>query len=461
MIKRSLKQIMGMIDCKADSTYEEVEISGISIDSRSVHPGNLFVPLAGESFDGHDFALQALENGASAVMWQEARPNAPEGVPVLYVQDTLTALQNLAAAYRQQLSVRVVGVTGSNGKTTTKDMIAACLATTYRVYKTQGNFNNHIGLPLTLLQLSEDTQMAVIEMGMSGRGEIELLSRIARPEAAVITNVGEAHLLQLGSRDEIAAAKLEITSGLREDGLLVYNGDEPLLQHQLEKLTGVDKLLRFRFGEDENNDYYPVAVMQHQSFTTFKLNVPYTPTYTVPLPGRHNVLNALAAIAIAKFMGVAEADIVRGLSNLKLSAMRTEIIQAVSGAMILNDAYNANPTSMLAAIQMLEDMKTSGRKFAVLGDMLELGEQEADYHREIGARLDPQQIDYIFTYGPLAALIAEEAAKHYPAGTVLPFDDKLALAGKLEELLAAGDICLIKASRGMKLEDVVAKLTQA
>ena len=281
------------------------------------------------------------------------------------------------------------------------------------------------------------------------------------PEAAVITNIGEAHLLQLGSREEIAAAKLEITAGLRADGLLVYNGDEPLLQRKMDELEGIDKLLRFRFGSDDHNDYYPVAVMQHKTFTTFKLNVPFTPTYTLPLPGRHNIMNALAAIAIAKFMGVAEADIVRGLSKLKLSGMRTEFVQTAGGATIINDAYNASPSSMRAAIQMLEEFKTNGRKIAVLGDMLELGEQEEAYHREIGEQLNSQKIDYVFTVGPLAACIAEEAAKHYPQGKVLQFDDNQAVAVKLEELLEPNDLCLIKASRGMKLEEIVAKLTQA
>lgn len=456
MINRTIRQLREMITGEVDAAYDHISIRGVTTDSRQVREGNLFVPLIGETFDGHDYASQAIEAGAAAVLWDADREDAPEGVPVIRVPNTLSALQQLAAAYRRQLPVRIIGVTGSNGKTTTKDMIAACLATTYVVHKTQGNYNNHIGLPLTLLEMSEDTQMAVLEMGMSGLGEIELLSKLAAPEAAVITNVGEAHIQQLGSREAIAKAKLEIIAGLREDGLLIYNGDEPLLEQQLAEQEIPASLLRFRFGAGESNDYYPLAVMQQEAELTFKLNVPFSPVFTLPLIGRHNVLNALAAIAAAKYMGVSEADIVRALSELRISGMRSEFVKARGGASLINDAYNASPSSMRAALTMLEEYKrASGRKIAVLGDMLELGEQEERYHREIGALLDPAQIDYVFTYGRLASYIAEEAAKRYPAGHVQAYYDKEELAAHLSNLLEEQDLCLFKASRGMKLEEVI------
>lgn len=458
MIKRTIHQLMKMIRCEAAPADADLQFHGVSTDTRTLRPGNLFIPLTGERFDGHEFAAQAAARGAAAVLWQQDRPGAPEGVPVIRVPDTLAALQELAAAYRRELPVRIIGITGSNGKTTTKDMVAACLMTTYKVHKTQGNLNNHIGLPLTILQMDEDTQMAVLEMGMSGSGEIALLSKIALPETAIITNIGEAHLQQLGSREAIARAKLEIIEGLREDGLLIYNGDEPLLVQLVAGLEGRQAMLRFRFGAQDTNDYYPLALIHHQDYISFKLNVPFSPTFTIPLPGRHNVMNALAAIAAAKFMGVAEADIVRGLSELRVSGMRSEVLRSRHGATLINDAYNANPTAMRAAIQMLEDYHTKGRKIAVLGDMLELGEREAEYHRTIGAELDPDKIDYVWTYGPLAAQLAEEAMDRFPAGRVKAFLDKEVLAGELDALLSEQDICLFKASRGMRLEEVIRRL---
>jgi len=455
MIKRTIRELAEMIRCEADTAHAEVVFAGVSTDSRTVQPGNLFIPLIGETFDGHDYAAQAVERGAACVLWQADREGAPYGVPIIRVQDTLAALQELAAAYRRQLPVRIIGVTGSNGKTTTKDMIAACLATTYKMHKTQGNRNNHIGLPLTLLAMDEDTQMAVLEMGMSGLGEIELLSKLAAPEVAVITNIGEAHLMQLGSREQIARAKLEITAGMPADGLLIYNGDEPLIERTLEQMNVAKTMLRFRFGEQATNDYYPIAIMQHQQQTSFKLNVPFSPVITIPLPGMHNVLNALAAVAASKFMGVAEADIVKGLAELRVTGMRSEFLQSRSGATLINDAYNASPTSMCAALKMLESISSRGRKIVVLGDMLELGEQSEAFHRDIGRLLDPDKIDYVLTYGKLAAYIAEEAAKRYPAGYVRSFTDKAELASELAGMMTERDLILFKASRGMELEQII------
>ena len=206
------------------------EIAGVSIDSRKVTTDNLFVPLRGEKVDGHRYVEKVRDQGAAASLWQKDVPNPPKNIPIIIVENTEVALQELARAYRQQLNVRVIGVTGSNGKTTTKDMTAALLATTYKVHKTSGNFNNHLGLPLTILSMDEDTDVAVLEMGMSSRGEIEFLSKLARPDLAIITNIGESHLLDLGSREEIANAKLEIIEGLAGGGTLIYYGDEPLLR---------------------------------------------------------------------------------------------------------------------------------------------------------------------------------------------------------------------------------------
>src|SRR6476620_10523356 len=261
MINRTLKQIHEMIGGLNPITeWESVNISGVSIDSRKVTANNLFVPLLGEQVDGHHYVEKAMNQGAAAALWQQNVPNPPKDFPIILVENTEVALQELARAYRQQLSVKVIGVTGSNGKTTTKDMTAALLATTYKVHKTSGNYNNQLGLPLTILSIQEDTEVAVLEMGMSSRGEIEFLSKLARPDMAIITNIGESHLLDLGSREEIAKAKLEIIEGLVDGGTLIYYGDEPLLRDRAE--GRLDHLRVLSFGRSTSNDIYTTFIEQ-------------------------------------------------------------------------------------------------------------------------------------------------------------------------------------------------------
>lgn len=437
--------------------FTETVVKGVCFDTRKIQPGNLFVPLIGQR-DGHDYVLEALAKGAAAALWQIGRPKPEEGLPLIEVEDTLEALQKLAHAYRNELPVRIVGITGSNGKTTTKDLLASLLGTTYNVHKTAGNLNNHIGLPMTLLEMDERTEMAVLEMGMSGRGEIELLSRIAEPEAAIVTNIGESHLLQLGSREEIARAKTEILSGLKPDGFFVYNGDEPLIERVMPEMPQPVSMLRYRFGASDSNDIYPVGVMQDGDGTHFQTNLPGARSLFVPLLGLHNVVNALAAIAVAKFMGVSDDEIEQGLKGVELTSMRIEPVKLKSGVLVLNDAYNASPTSMQAGLALLTDLKGFSRKFAILGDMLELGSREEEFHREIGRAIEPENVDGVFTYGRLARYVAEEAAKRLGEDKVQAFDDKSELIRKLRGLLKEGDAVFVKGSRGMRLEEVVAAL---
>lgn len=444
------------------SSAEDMDtiIAGVVTDSRKISPGCLFVPLSGDHFDGHHYSAAALAAGSAATMWQTDKGAAPEGGGVILVEDTLIALQKLSAAYLSQLAPQVVGVTGSNGKTTTKDMITALLEGQYRVHKTQGNFNNHIGLPLTVLSMSEDVEIAILEMGMSSRGEISLLASLAPPDVAVITNIGESHLLQLGSRKEIARAKLEIAEGLKPGGLLIYNGDEPLLAEvmQEEQFQTPENIRKFRFGLSADNDDYPTGMMTHNEGMTFTSHLHADQALTLPLQGRHNVINALAALAVARHYGVSEQKIEEGLAGLKLTGMRIEVIQTSSGLTLLNDAYNASPTSMKAAIDVLQSMKTGGSRIAVLGDMLELGPDEVQFHREIGDYLDPAETDLVFAYGPLSAHIAETAAQTFGAGRVFAFTDKAELTSVLISKCDPGDAVLFKASRGMRLEDVLQSL---
>ncbi|MDG0812198.1 UDP-N-acetylmuramoyl-tripeptide--D-alanyl-D-alanine ligase [Cohnella rhizosphaerae] len=484
MIRATLSEVAAWCGAELQGTPAgaEPDIAGVSIDSRSIGAGQLFVPIAGERFDGHDYIETAASAGAAAALWQRGRALPSEtGLPLLLVDDTLAALQRLAASYLASWKPKVVGVTGSNGKTTTKDLIFSALATVYRTAKTEGNFNNHIGLPLTILRADRDTEVLVLEMGMSAFGEISLLSRIARPDIAVITNIGESHLEHLGSRRGIAQAKLEIAEGLKDGGTLIYNGDEPLLREELAALALPPGALgTITFGESEACDLRALDIATDAECATFiasrgvdadapdgdagapgstdREGEALAARFAVPIPGRHNAVNALAAIAVARRLGVADADIARGLAEAKLTGMRIERVQAKNGALVLNDAYNASPASVRAAIALVAQLRGYRRKWLVLGDMLELGPDEAAYHAAIGRELSRGQADGLLAYGPRSAHTAEAASQAMPSGTVRHFTDKNELADALLTLVEPDDLVLVKASRGMRLEEIVRRL---
>lgn len=427
-------------------------VHGVSIDSRTVRGGELFIPIRRVD-NGHRYVEAAISQGAAASLWQKSEPNAPEGVPLIYVDDTLDALQCLAAAYRKRLPVKVVAVTGSNGKTTTKDLIDAILATTFSVYKTKGNLNSRIGLPLSLLEIDPETEVAVLEMGMSEPGQIARLSEIAAPDIAVITMIGLSHLSSLGSREQIAAAKREIAQGLRAGGTLVVPGDEPLLSSAAWEEGGSWE--RIEFGVDETYDYGAASIEQEPEGIRFWANRPELPELFLPLLGKHNVHNALAAIAVADRLGIPGDRIARGLKQARLTGMRMEKLAGRHGSTIINDAWNASPASMEAAIDTLREMTGYARKIAMLGDMLELGADEAELHRVIGRKLAAGGVDYILTVGDLARHIAVEAMPAYPAGRVFICSTKQELLEQARSLVGPGDLVLVKASRGMALEEVV------
>jgi UDP-N-acetylmuramoyl-tripeptide--D-alanyl-D-alanine ligase len=459
VIKRTLQEIQQMASgFGIQEPFLQHMITGVSIDSRTVGAENLFIPIKGEKFNGHQFVKDAFDKGAVASFWQEDEPNPPSDVPLIFVKDTLEALQTLARNYRQQLDVKVVGITGSNGKTTTKDLVAAVLSTAYRVHKTEGNLNNQIGLPLMILRMKEDTEIAVLEMGMSERGQIERLSDIANPDLAVITNIGEAHLQDLGSREAIAEAKFEIIKGLKENGVFIYNGDEPLLNNLVKNAS--KKLLSVTFGQNDSLNFYPLNIRQEDEKTIFTMNKAPDIEFSIPVLGKHNVYNALAAIAVGFSFNIEWEKIQIGLRQAAMTNMRTEMVKTKTGLTIINDAYNASPTSVKAAIQLLNDLKGFKRKIVVLGDMLELGEREIEFHQEVGRYLDPEKIHFVFTYGRLGAEIAKAAKETFAPERVKAFEDKSELINKLTPLLTPEDIVLVKASRGMKLEEVVHALQQ-
>nr|WP_306220557.1 UDP-N-acetylmuramoyl-tripeptide--D-alanyl-D-alanine ligase [Cohnella sp. WQ 127256] len=433
-------------------------LSGVSTDTRNITSGQLFVPLRGERFDGHDYIQTAKDAGAAATLWDSSVPLPDIDLPFILVTNTEVALQALSAGYlKNKLTAKVVAITGSNGKTTTKDMIFSVLSTTYRVHKTEGNYNNHIGLPLTILSAPKDTEVLVLEMGMSGKGEIALLTTLAKPDIAVITNIGEAHLLQLGTRRNIARAKLEITDGLKSGGALVYYGDEPLIAEQL-AATGLDKQFEIvTFGEQPDCDWIARYIRVNADRTQFTVMGTGNTEIQVELPiaGRHNAINALAAVAVGHQFNLSFEVICEGLKFTKLTGMRIEQSKANNGAIIFNDAYNASPSSVKAAINLVAELSGYRRKWIVLGDMLELGEDEIALHGEIGRYLDDTKVDNVLIYGSLSNETYQEAKMNFPDGCVQHFDDKAALAHYLLAQLASEDLVLVKASRGMRLEELV------
>lgn len=456
LIRKTIEQLAEMIDILNDiSVYNDMIFQGICIDTRKLEKGNLFVPFIGEHVNGHDFVEEAIENGAVAALWQKDVPNPPLHLPILIVEDPLVSIQQLAKKYRDELQVKVIGITGSNGKTTTKDIVANLLSTQYQVQKTEGNYNNHLGLPLTILQLKEDTEFAVLEMGMSSKGEITFLTNLARPDAVIITNIGESHLLHLGSRKGIAEAKLEIIDGLIDQGLVVYYGDEPLLSDYFDQYNG--NALVKTFGRNDHSDLYATEIKSEERGSYFTVNTCAKQFY-LPVLGTHNILNALAAMLVAHHFHIPYEKMNDGFRSVKLTNMRMELVEGSKGEKIINDAYNASPTSMRAAIELIADLPGYATKIVVLGDILELGPEEETYHLKIGELLDPEKIDFVFTYGNLGEKIAEGALHRFSADRVFSFIKKELLIENLKNTITGNEIILVKASRGMKLEEVVTAL---
>jgi UDP-N-acetylmuramoyl-tripeptide--D-alanyl-D-alanine ligase len=434
-------------------------VRGVSTDSRQIEVNQLYVPLVGERLDGHQFLPQAIEAGAAAALWQ-ADHVLPAGIeiPLILVTNTLAALQQLAAAYRQELQLPVVAITGSNGKTTTKDILASILAVRYRVHKTEGNQNNHIGLPLTLLSISKQTEVVVVELGMNHAGEIALLSHIAKPDIAVITNIGEAHLQFLGSREGIASAKLEIREGLAVQGPIFYDGDEPLLAKHLAS----DAHPQVRVGWFAAAEEYPVEI-EGNGFHGYRFHSGRRGTrFQLPLLGRHNVKNALLAIEVGRHLGLREDELQLGLAQVRLTGRRLEMFTASNGMRIINDCYNASPTSMRAGLDLLGEVEPHLQKWALLGSMYELGKGEEGIHNEIGAYAIQTGISQLYTIGEYGSWIADgaRAVNTHPARVILHFSSP---AEAVETLQQAGNeqvLLLVKASRAVQLWQVVEKLTE-
>jgi UDP-N-acetylmuramoyl-tripeptide--D-alanyl-D-alanine ligase len=446
---KMLKEILGKL--------ARMEVKGVSIDSRTIREGELFVAIKGDRFDGHDFVPEVMKRGAWGSLVArtvlENRSSLLGGLKnVLPVEDTLTALQEMAYWHRRQFAIPVVGITGSNGKTTTKEMLAGILQQQGPVLKNEGNLNNHIGVPLTLLRLNASHTAAVVEMGMSAAGEIDLLARFVGPDVAVITNIGPAHLEFLRSLDLVAQAKGELFSHLKPEGTAVLNADDRYFDELKRKFSG--RVLSF--GMDRMSDMRASHIRQEKGFTDFTIRSDGSSTNVrLRAVGRHNIYNALAAAAAALAVGMSLDVVKNGLESFLPSAMRSELRQ-VQGRTVLADCYNANPASMDAALATLISLKSGGRAIAVLGDMLELGTVTVDAHRAIGETVARLGVDLVITLGQLAKHVGEGAIDAgMPKDRVLEAGSQAEAAALLKKLSRPGDTVLIKGSRGMKMEKIL------
>lgn len=425
----------------------DVPFERVTTDTRQVRSGDLFVALKGDNFDGHDFVARAREQGAVAAL--VSRP-LPDAISQLVVQDTLTGLQALGAHWRQQFELPVVGVTGSNGKTTTKQMLASIFEARGPVLATQGNLNNHIGVPLTLLSLRAEHRTAVVEMGANHAGEIELLTRLARPQVGVVTQAGDAHLEGFGSREGVARAKGELFAGLAAGGIAVINHDDayaPLWRG----LAASHPIIHF--GMTERADVHALQVEVQGEGMRFDLNTPSgRAAVNLPLPGRHNVANALAAAACGIALGMDVEDIAAGLSRMKNAAGRLAWARTPQGARLLDDTYNANPTSLHAAMELLAGLP--GERLLIIGGMAELGPDAAKLHADAGTQARRLGIQRLMTLGPLAA----EAGRAFGPGAE-HFEDVNALSERARVLLHPDMAVLVKGSRSARMERVVTALT--
>ena len=452
-MKLDLYEIAELLSAKNDVTqFENVVLRNAEFDSRLIESGDLFVPLKGAR-DGHDFIATAFAQGAAATLSE--RPVA-EG-PYILVDDVLKAFQCLAKYYLEKMQVDVLAVTGSNGKTTTKDMLAQLLATSYKTYKTQGNYNNEIGLPYTVLHMPEDTEKLVLEMGQDHLGDIHLLSELAKPKTGIVTLVGEAHLEFFGSRAEIAQGKMQIADGLRKDGLLIVPADKIVNEF----LPADCKLVRF--GPDA--DIFLTRLEERKDSLSFECNF-LEQRIDLPVTGKYNATNAMIAAYAALQEGVSEVAIAQAFSELELTRNRTEWKKAGNGADILSDVYNANPTAMRLILETFLTIPANpgGRKLAVLADMKELGADSKSMHGSMITSLNPEIVTDLFLYGQDMEALYDYAKEIYPPGKVQYFikndekDQFEQLKQAVREKLTPADQILLKGSNSMNLAKLVEDL---
>ena len=431
---------------------QEIKFNKLCIDTRKVEKDDVFLAIKGANFNGNDFALKALELGASIVIVDEIKfaiEDINTNGTIIKVKNTRQALLDLAKFYRKKLGLKVIGVTGSTGKTSTKDLIAALLSDKYKVFKTKGNFNNDIGLPLMILELTCDYDVAVLEMGMSSLGEIELLADVARPDIAVITNIGLSHIENLKTQENILKAKMEISAFFDENNVLIINGEDEFLKNISAKSFKVKKI-----GYNHEYDVYASNIILREEETEFLAHAfGEEAVFTLPMAGKHNVLNTMLAIEVAECLNVSFKEMILGLDNIEATSMRLQVIKR-EGLTIINDCYNASPDSMKSSLDVLSAYRNC-RRVAILGDMYELGDEAKRAHFEVG-QYAKDKVDLLIVIG--------EHINNFKDGfkndNIIMYNTKEECIKELESIVNKDDVVLVKASRGVKLEDVVKKLEE-
>ncbi len=460
----TIEEILRATGGKLLQGEEKAFFQGISKDSRTVGEGELFIALKGPRFDGHHFALKALEQRAGGVVIEEDRAgdirwNGYRPKAVIAVKDTLRALGDLARDRRRRYRTPVVALTGSNGKTTTKEMIAACLETTFPILKTRENLNNLIGLPFTLLNLTEKERVVILEMGMNVPGEIRRLTEIAEPDVGLITNIQRVHLEGMGSLERVKEEKGELFRRMRRDGTILVNQNDPYVIDLASEFSGQ----KITFGMEKSADVMAKEIRLRGAVgTSFHLILEGEETEIIlPLLGRHFVPDALSAIAVASLFGIEVKKVKEALERFRPFPMRMETIHLEGGKTLINDAYNANPRSMELALETLAEMKGEGRAIAVLGDMLELGDFTEEAHQQIGEKVKELSIDLLLTMGEKAPLVVESAIRQgfEPKRTRVVESHSEAIL-ILKEVIQEGDWILVKGSRRMAMEKIVEGLIE-
>ena len=459
MINIKIKEVSEILNAEYKGYCDQdINIKGVSIDSRNVIKNSLFIPIKGLTVNGHSFIKDAVKNGAIATLWNKDEPNPPDNIAVILVDDTVKGLQDLSRYYRKKLKTKIVGVTGSNGKTSTKDITAAVLSQKYKTQKTIGNFNTEIGVPYTLLSLDEDCQVAVIEMGMERKGEIDFLTNLVEPDIGIITSVGLVHIDNFPSIEEIAKAKLEIVSGIKDKGLFIYFGDDKLIEETVKNTEIKDSIGQQTFGLNKNNTIWLKEFEQDLNGITIKVSDESFDELHIDILGKHQALNAMAAILAAQELGMNSEEISEGLLKIEKTGLRNEIIK-INKCNILNDCYKSNPVSINAALDIFE-LFDSKKKIVVLGDMLGYREMSYDMHYNVGKDLSKYNIDELITIGSDAKIMAKGARENTNINNILEFATKEEATVYLKKYLNEDCTILVKGSRFLKLEYIANKLKE-
>lgn len=458
MINIKIKEAAGILNAECMGNDLDKYIKGICIDSRKLSEDSLFIPIKGKTVNGHSFIKDAIKNGAIATLWNKDEPNPPDNIAVILVDDTVKGLQELSRYHRNKLKAKIVGVTGSNGKTSTKDIIAAVLSQKYKTQKTMGNYNTEIGVPYTLLSLDEDCEAAVIEMGMERKGEIDFLTSLVQPDIGIITSVGLVHIDNFPSIEEIAKAKLEIAGGIKDGGMFIYFGDDKLIEETVRSTEIKESIRKKTFGLNKNNTIWLKEFKQGLDGIEIRVSDESFDELHIDILGKHQSLNTMAAILAAQELGMNSEEIRLGLLKIEKTGLRNEII-SINNCNILNDCYKSNPVSIEAALDIFELFK-SKKKIVVLGDMLGYREMSHDMHYNVGKDLSKHHIDELITIGGEAEYIARGARDNANINSIVEFGTKEEAAVYLKKYLREDCSILVKGSRFLQLEYIANKLKE-